>query len=162
MGFKVIVEEGAGLHAGYMDSQYRKAGASIECSSLVFKSDIIIKIRAPNMYELEQMKEKSLLISYLYLNENGELKERLKEMKNLKVFALECTPRLTRAQKLDTLSSTTNLSGYRGVLEAFTHLPKFSKGQVTAAGKIEPSKVFVIGAGVAGLAAIGVSKYEFI
>jgi NAD/NADP transhydrogenase alpha subunit len=158
LGFEILVEEGAGANASYMDIQYRKAGASIESASKVYNADIIIKIRPPSLNELEQMREKSLLISYLYLNENGDLKEKLSEMSNLKVFALECTPRLTRAQKLDTLSSTTNLSGYRAVLEAFSHLPKFSKGQVTAAGKIEPSKVFVIGAGVAGLAAIGVSK----
>jgi len=98
------------------------------------------------------------LVSYLFLRENEELRHFFESNENLVVFALECTPRITRAQKLDTLSSTTNLIGYRAVLEAYTHLPKCSKSQITAAGKIPPSKVFIIGCGVAGLAAIGVAR----
>lgn len=110
------------------------------------------------MHEGELLKNANLLISYIFLRENEELRSYFESNDRLTVFALECTPRITRAQKLDTMSSTTNLIGYRAVLEAFTHLPKCSKSQITAAGKIPPSKVFIIGAGVAGLAAIGVAR----
>lgn len=111
-----------------------------------------------NIHESELLSNTTLLISYIFLLDNPDLKDKLISISTLSVFALECTPRITRAQKLDTLSSMTNLSGYRAVLEAYNHLPRFSKSQITAAGKIPPSKVFVIGAGVAGLAAIGVAK----
>jgi len=159
------VESGAGNYAGYRDEDYRHSGALIVSTSEVWEtSEIIIKIRplllntTLNIHEAELLKNCKLLISYLFLRENERLGEFFKTYENLTVFALECTPRITRAQKLDTLSSTTNLVGYRAVLEAFTHLPKCSKSQITAAGKIPPSKVFIIGAGVAGLAAIGVAR----
>lgn len=102
--------------------------------------------------------ENQILISQLYPLQSKDIMDRLCELPNLTAFGLDCVPRITRAQKLDTLSSMTNLSGYKATLEAFTHLPRFSKQVITAAGKIEPSQTFIIGAGVAGLAAISVSR----
>lgn len=159
------VESGAGHYAGYSDDDYKRSGALIlPTEELWTSSNIIIKIR-PLQYnetlekhEGELLSNCKLLISYLFLRENESLKKYFESYKELTVFALECTPRITRAQKLDTMSSTTNLIGYRAVIEAYSHLPKCSKTQITAAGKIPPSKVFIIGAGVAGLAAIGVAR----
>ena len=165
MGFNVRVESGAGLSAGHRDEDYRRAGALILSTQEVWEtSEIIVKIRPVQhnhileVHEADLLKNCKLLVSYVFLRENEDLKEYFRKYDNLTVFALECTPRITRAQKLDTLSSTTNIVGYRAVLEAFTHLPKCSKSQITAAGKIPPSKVFIIGAGVAGLAAIGTAR----
>lgn len=165
LGFNVRVETGAGSYAGYSDKDYERSGALIlSTEDLWATSEIIIKIRplqfnsTLNVHEGELLKNCKLLISYLFLRENEELKKYFESYKNLTVFALECTPRITRAQKLDTMSSTTNLVGYRSVIEAYCHLAKCSKSQITAAGKIPPSKVFIIGAGVAGLAAIGVAR----
>lgn len=159
------VESGAGHYAGYSDEDYKRSGASIlPTEELWTSSNIIIKIRPLQFnetlekHEGELLTNCKLLISYLFLRENEALKKYFESYKELTVFALECTPRITRAQKLDTMSSTTNLIGYRAVIEAYSHLPKCSKTQITAAGKIPPSKVFIIGAGVAGLAAIGVAR----
>ena len=129
------------------------------------ESQIIVKIRPPayneslGCNEYDTLNKCELLICYTYLATEKDLLNNLLKNpnKNLSVLSLDSTPRITRAQKLDTLSSTTNLAGYRAVIEAFNHFPRFSKSQITAAGKVPPAKIFVIGCGVAGLAAIGVA-----
>jgi NAD(P) transhydrogenase len=165
MGFKVKVEATAGTASGYRDEAYRKAGGQIVSTKEVWENtDIIVKIRPPadnealGYHEKNALQNSSLLISYIYPVQNRRDCEDLMKKPNLTVFALDCTPRITRAQKLDTLSSTANLTGYRAVLEAFGEFPRFSKPFMSAAGKVPPAKVLIMGAGVAGLAAIGIAK----
>lgn len=166
LGFQVIVEHGAGSQSGYSDEQYQLSGAEIASSQEVWQSkDIMIKVRPPrynpslNAHESDVLQSR-VLISQIYAAMNGEAVDKLvaRNENDLHVLALDQTPRITRAQKLDTLSSMTNLAGYRAVVEAFQYLPRFSKQQITAAGKYAPATVFIVGAGVAGLAAIGIAK----
>ncbi|MSQ99839.1 MAG: Re/Si-specific NAD(P)(+) transhydrogenase subunit alpha [Gammaproteobacteria bacterium] len=156
MGFSVSLESGAGAAANFNDDAYRDAGAEIVPSAvaLMGASDIIFKVRAPSKEEISLIKPGATLISFLWPAQNSELMQCLAERK-LTVLAMDSVPRISRAQKMDALSSMANIAGYRAVIEAAHHFGRFFTGQITAAGKVPPAKVFVIGAGVAGLAALG-------
>ena len=165
MGFGVKVEQYAGDSAGFMDDAYKKAGASIVSTQEIWENtEIIVKVRPPienfllGYHEADALQNTKLLISYVYPDQNKPLVDKLLEHSELTVFAHDCVPRITRAQKLDTLSSGANLAGYRAVIEAYSEFPRFSKLVISAAGKVSPSKALIMGAGVAGLAAIGMAK----
>ena len=159
LGFKVAVESGAGERASFSDTDYREAGASIrrDAESLWSKADIVIKVRAPEQDEITLMKEETTLISFIWPAQNEALMQQLAE-KKVTVLAMDSVPRMSRAQKMDALSSMANIAGYRAIIEAAENFGRFFTGQITAAGKIPPAKVMIIGAGVAGLAAIGTAK----
>ena len=165
LGFEVAVESEAGAAAKFTDDAYREAGAEIvkDAASLYEQSDIIIKVRAPEMgpdagiNECELLREGQTLISFIQPGQNEELMKVL-SARNISVLAMDSIPRISRAQKMDALSSMANIAGYRAVVEAAQHFGRFFTGQITAAGKIPPAKVLVIGAGVAGLSAIGAAK----
>jgi NAD(P) transhydrogenase subunit alpha len=165
LGFSVAVEKGAGEAANFSDETYREAGVEIieDADSLWASSDIILKVRAPQIHpelavdELERLREGGTLISFIWPGQNPELMERLATRKAT-VLAMDSVPRVSRAQKLDALSSMANIAGYRAVIEAAHHFGRFFTGQITAAGKVPPAKVFIIGVGVAGLAAIGAAN----
>jgi NAD(P) transhydrogenase subunit alpha len=157
LGFQVAVESGAGDAASFTDGMYASAGAEVVNSSEVWQSDIIYKVNAPNEEEIARIKEGATLASFLYPAQNPDLVKRLSQ-KNINVLAMDMVPRISRAQSMDALSSMANIGGYRAVIEASHHFGRFFTGQITAAGKVPPAKVLVIGAGVAGLAAIGTAK----
>ena len=165
LGFKVTIETGAGQEANFSDEAYREAGATIAKTpkTLWKNSDIIFKVRAPEAHptlgvdEVELLTEGKTLVSFIWPAQNEDLMNRL-AAKNINVLGMECVPRISRAQKCDALSSMANIAGYRAVVEAAQHFGRFFTGQITAAGKVPPAKVMVIGAGVAGLAAIGAAK----
>ena len=157
LGFAVQVESGAGAAANFSDESYRAAGARIAGSAaeLLGGSDIVFKVRAPAPEEVSLLRPGSTLVSFIWPAQNPQLMQELAERK-LTVLAIDSLPRqLSRAQKMDALTSMASISGYRAVIEAANAFGRFFNGQVTAAGKIPPAKVFVAGAGVAGLAAIG-------
>ncbi len=162
-GWLVQVEKGAGESADYPDSQYETAGASIVDRGEAWStSDIVLKLRPPTLNadgttEADQMRHGATLISYIQPAQNKELVEALAK-KQLTVLAMDQVPRISRAQKMDALSSMANISGYRAVIEAANRFGSFFTGQFTAAGKVPPAKVLIIGAGVAGLAALGAAK----
>ncbi len=154
LGFDVQVQSGAGADASFTDAAYEEAGAKVVTPKDVWGSDIIFKVNAPNDDEIGFMKEGQILVSFIRPAQNQELVEKL-NAKKVTVMAMDMVPRISRAQSMDALSSTANISGYRAVVEAAHAFGRFFTGQVTAAGKVPPAKVLVIGAGVAGLAAIG-------
>ena len=158
-GFDVAVQAGAGLGAGFVDEVYEAAGAEIvpDAKSLYAKADLVLKVNAPSADEACQLREGASLISQLYPTSIPDVVKKLAEGK-VSAFALELVPRITRAQSMDVLSSMSTIAGYRGVLLAATHLPKFFPMFMTAAGTIPPARAFVIGAGVAGLQAIATCK----
>ena len=159
LGFEVRVESGAGEAANFSDDAYRGAGAGITASAaeLWAASEIVFKVRAPSAQEVGLMREGGTLVSFIWPAQNPELLKQL-AAKKATVLAMDSVPRISRAQKLDALSSMANIAGYRAVIEAAHHFGRFFTGQITAAGKVPPAKVFVIGAGVAGLAAIGAAS----
>jgi H+-translocating NAD(P) transhydrogenase subunit alpha len=164
LGFEVALESGAGDAAGFTDDAYRKAGIDVaaDAAALWAGSDIVLKVRAPQRDpargdEIELMRPGQVLVSFLWPAQNAELLERL-SAKGVTVIAMDAIPRISRAQKLDALSSMANIGGYRAVVEAAHHFGRFFMGQITAAGRIPPAKFLVIGAGVAGLSAIGAAK----
>jgi len=159
LGFAVQVEAGAGDAATVSDDAYRAAGAQIveDTATLWSSSDIIFKVRGPSAEEVGLLREGSTLVSFIWPAQNPELLEQLAARK-VTVLAMDSVPRISRAQKLDALSSMANIAGYRAVIEAAHQFGRFFTGQITAAGKVPPAKVFVIGAGVAGLAAIGTAS----
>lgn len=157
LGFVVKVQAGAGDAASITDDAYRAAGAEIvaDAAALWGESDIVFKVRAPDDAEVALMREGGTLISFIWPAQNPELMKRLAARKT-NVLAIDCLPRqLSRAQKMDALTSMAGVSGYRAVIEAANAFGRFFSGQITAAGKVPPAKVFIAGAGVAGLAAIG-------
>ena len=156
LGFSVAVESGAGDAANFSDDTYRAAGAEIiaGAAKLWAASDIVFKVRGPSTDEIGLMREGCTLVSFIWPAQNPELLKQL-AAKKATVLAMDSVPRISRAQKLDALSSMANIAGYRAVIEAAHQFGRFFTGQITAAGKVPPAKVFVIGAGVAGLAAIG-------
>ncbi|KAJ3653849.1 hypothetical protein Zmor_013081 [Zophobas morio] len=156
-GFTVNVEENAGLGAKFRNEDYEQAGGKVVDAKKTFESDIILKVRQPLDNEVSKFREGSTLISFLYPAQNKTLVDKLAERK-INAFAMDCIPRISRAQVFDALSSMANVSGYRAVVEAANHFPRFFSGQITAAGKVPPAKILVIGGGVAGLAAIGQAK----
>ncbi|WP_295642267.1 Re/Si-specific NAD(P)(+) transhydrogenase subunit alpha, partial [uncultured Methylibium sp.] len=157
LGFRVAVESGAGDAANFDDDSYRAAGAQVAASAaeLWAMSDIVFKVRAPSAAEVGLLREGAMLIGFIWPAQNPELMQQLAARKAT-VLAIDALPRqLSRAQKMDALTSMAGVSGYRAVIEAANAFGRFFNGQITAAGKIPPAKVFVAGAGVAGLAAIG-------
>jgi NAD(P) transhydrogenase subunit alpha len=157
LGFRVAVESGAGAAANFTDEAYRAAGAEIvaDAAQLWASADIVFKVRAPSAEELGRMREGTTLVSFIWPAQNPELLQGLATKKTT-VLAIDSLPRtLSRAQKMDALTSMAGISGYRAVIEAANAFGRFFSGQVTAAGKVPPAKVFIAGAGVAGLAAIG-------
>jgi H+-translocating NAD(P) transhydrogenase subunit alpha len=157
LGFKVAVESGAGDAANFDDDTYRAAGAEVlpAAAELWTRADIVFKVRAPSAAEVALMREGGTLIGFVWPAQNPELMQQL-AAKRATVLAIDSLPRqLSRAQKMDALTSMAGVSGYRAVVEAANAFGRFFNGQVTAAGKIPPAKVFIAGAGVAGLAAIG-------
>ncbi|HEX4858063.1 MAG TPA: Re/Si-specific NAD(P)(+) transhydrogenase subunit alpha, partial [Usitatibacteraceae bacterium] len=157
LGFKVCVESGAGDLANVGDADYEKSGASIapDAAALWSGADIVFKVRPPSMDEVALMKEGQTLISFIWPAQNPDLMKALAARK-VTVLAIDSLPRqLSRAQKMDALTSMAGVSGYRAVVEAANAFGRFFSGQITAAGKVPPAKVFIAGAGVAGLAAIG-------
>ncbi|TFL07470.1 NAD(P) transhydrogenase beta subunit-domain-containing protein [Pterulicium gracile] len=154
----VLVETNAGSFAQYLDEQYLAAGATLTSREEVFaNSDIMLKVRPPQIQEIEHLKKGASLISFLYPAQNKALVESLAK-NGLTSFAMDMIPRISRAQVFDALSSMANIAGYKAVLEASNHFGRFLSGQVTAAGYIPPGKVMVIGAGVAGLSAISTAR----
>lgn len=154
LGFRVAVQAGAGEAANFSDEAYRAAGAQI-APEIWDRADIVFKVRAPTLEEVGRMREGSALVSFIWPAQNPALMQAL-AAKRLTVLAIDALPRmLSRAQKMDALTSMASISGYRAVIEAANAFGRFFSGQVTAAGKIPPAKVFIAGAGVAGLAAIG-------
>jgi NAD(P) transhydrogenase subunit alpha len=165
LGFDVFIQSGAGNQADFTDDAYTAAGAEIvdTYKSVWQEADIILKVRAPDIYpelainELDLVNPQQTLICYIWPAQNESLMQTL-AAKQTTVLAVDSVPRLSRAQKMDVLSSMANISGYRAVIEAAQYFGRFFTGQITAAGRVPPAKVLVIGAGVAGLAAIGVAK----
>jgi H+-translocating NAD(P) transhydrogenase subunit alpha len=159
LGYEIEVEMGAGERASYPDDAYRKAGACLvdDALELWSNADIVLKVRPPSIDEVQRLKAGATLIGFIWPAQNGALLEAC-SARGVTVLAMDCVPRLSRAQKLDALSSMANMAGYRAVIEAAQHFGRLFTGQITAAGKMPPAKVLVIGAGVAGLAAIGAAR----
>ncbi|MBE1284893.1 MAG: Re/Si-specific NAD(P)(+) transhydrogenase subunit alpha [Rhodobacteraceae bacterium] len=158
LGYDCAIETGAGAAAGFSDAAYEAAGVEIiKTPAALWKSvDIVAKVRQPSETELKRMTAGKTLISFFNPAGNEEGME-LAKSKGANVIAMEMVPRISRAQKMDALSSMANIAGYRAVIEAGNNFGRFFTGQITAAGKVPPAKVLVVGAGVAGLAAIGTS-----
>lgn len=157
LGFAVAVESGAGDAANFADDTYRAAGATVvpTAHDIWAKSDIVFKVRPPSADEVAQLREGATLIGFVWPAQNPDLMTQL-QAKKATVLAIDCLPRqLSRAQKMDALTSQAGVTGYRAVVEAANAFGRFFNGQITAAGKVPPAKVFIAGAGVAGLAAIG-------
>ncbi|CAN0518523.1 unnamed protein product, partial [Laminaria digitata] len=158
LGYDCMIEAGAGAKAGFSDETYRDAGVEVVDSADVLwaGADIIAKVRIPTLDELDYLTADKTLITFFNPGGNEEGLNKAKE-KGANVIAMEMVPRISRAQKMDALSSMANIAGYRAVIEAGNNFGRFFTGQITAAGKVPPAKVLVVGAGVAGLAAIGTS-----
>lgn len=157
-GLEVRVESGAGMASWNTDQAYEDAGAKIaKDASELNEADIILRVQPPSIDEVKQMKEGSLLISFLGALQNKELVDTLKEHK-VTALGLEQVPRISRAQKMDALSSMSSIAGYKATLMAANHLGKYMPMMMTAAGTIAPAKVLVLGAGVAGLQAIATAR----
>jgi proton-translocating NAD(P)+ transhydrogenase subunit alpha len=165
LGFEVAVETGAGREIDCFDGTYKEAGAIIidDPKELWATSDVVIKVRPPEqntnlgVHETELLREGGWLVGFVWAGQNKKLLEQSAARKAT-VFAMDSVPRITRAQKMDALSAMANIAGYRAVVEAANHFSRFFGGQITAAGKVEPAKVLVIGAGVAGLSSIGTAR----
>lgn len=158
-GFEVFIQKGAGLRSKYFDKDYENAGAKIlnTIEEIYKTADIILKVQGPTEAEIDMMHKGTVTLSYLWPAQNPELLEKL-ATKGVNAIAMDAIPRISRAQKMDVLSSMANIAGYRAVIEGANYFGRFLNGQITAAGKINPAKVLVIGAGVAGLASIGTAK----
>lgn len=158
-GFTVQLQSGAGLRANYSDEEYKSAGVAIlpSAAEIYKNSDIILKVQPVSDQEIELMNKDQVVLSYLNPAQNQELLQKL-AAKGVNAIAMDAIPRISRAQKMDVLSSMANIAGYRSVIEAASYYGRFLNGQITAAGKVNPAKVLVIGAGVAGLAAIGTAN----
>ena len=159
LGFTVAIESGAGEAAKLKDEDYESAGVTIlkTTKELWQTADIILKVLAPDDTEIAYLKQGQILICFLAPAQNPGLLRQLAD-KKVTALAMETIPRISRSQKMDALSSMANIAGYRAIIEAAQHFGRFFTGQITAAGKVPPAKVLVIGAGVAGLAAIGTAK----
>jgi NAD(P) transhydrogenase subunit alpha len=159
LGYNVVVQSGCGREASFPDSHYEQAGAEVlkDKASVLGRSDITIKVAPPQLDEINDIREDSTLISFVWPAKNEEAVSLLRR-RNVTTLAMDRVPRISRAQKFDALSSMANIAGYRAIIEAANSFGSFFTGQITAAGKVPPAKVLVIGAGVAGLAAIGTAK----
>ncbi|MDX5435008.1 MAG: Re/Si-specific NAD(P)(+) transhydrogenase subunit alpha [Halomonas sp.] len=156
LGHECLIETGAGVAAGFDDEAYRDAGVTVveSAEALWREAEVVIKVREPSEAEADLLRKGQTLISFFWPAQNEALLEKSRA-KGATVIAMDMVPRISRAQKMDALSSMANIAGYRAVIEAGNNFGRFFTGQVTAAGKVPPAKVLVIGAGVAGLAAIG-------
>ena len=154
LNFKVAIESGAGALASFSDAMYQDAGADIVDSQSAWQSDLLFKVNPPTESELDAIKVGATVISFFYPAQNESLLEKVAE-KKINMLAMDMVPRISRAQSMDALSSMANIAGYRAVVEASHQFGSFFTGQITAAGKVPPAKVMIIGAGVAGLAALG-------
>jgi len=159
LGYECFIESGAGLGARFSDADYQAAGVTVvDSAEALFQSvDVIAKVRPPLEDEVSRLSKGQTLVGFFNPAGNETLLE-LAKSRQANVIAMEMVPRISRAQKMDALSSMANIAGYRAVIEAGNHFGRFFTGQVTAAGKVPPAKVLVIGAGVAGLAAIGTAQ----
>lgn len=158
-GFEVYIQHNAGVKANFSDKEFEEAGAKIvnTAAEIYGNSDIVLKVKEPATEEVSMMREGLVLLSYLWPAQNQELLQKLAD-KKVNAVAMDAIPRISRAQKMDVLSSMANIAGYRAVIEGSFHFGRFLNGQITAAGKVEPAKVLVVGAGVAGLASIGAAN----
>ncbi len=158
-GFEVYIQHNAGVKANFSDKEFEEAGAKIvnTAAEIYGSSDIVLKVKEPSMEEIDMMREGLVMLSYLWPAQNQPLLQKLAD-KKVNAIAMDAIPRISRAQKMDVLSSMANIAGYRAVIEGSFHFGRFLNGQITAAGKVEPAKVLVIGAGVAGLASIGAAN----
>ncbi len=156
LGYAVFVQEGAGAAASFADAAYAAAGADV-IGEAVWNTDVVLKVNAPDDSEVDRLRRGQVLVSLLAPALSPELIERLSS-RGVTALAMDAVPRISRAQSLDVLSSMANIGGYRAVVEAAHEFGSFFTGQVTAAGKVPPAKVLVVGAGVAGLAAIGTAS----
>jgi len=154
LNFSVVVESNAGSAANFSDAMYEQAGAQIQSDEQVWQSDVILKVNPPSDAEVGKMKSGATLINFFWPAQNEALMKKLTD-KKINVLAMDSVPRISRAQSMDALSSMANIAGYRAVVEASHCFGRFFTGQITAAGKVPPAKVLIIGAGVAGLAALG-------
>ena len=156
LGHECLIETGAGLAAGFSDALYKDAGVTVvkTAAALWKAADTIAKVRPPNDTEAKRLSDGKTLISFFFPAQNEEQMAQI-AAKGASVIAMDMVPRISRAQKMDALSSMANIAGYRAVIEAGNNFGRFFTGQVTAAGKVPPAKVLIVGAGVAGLAAIG-------
>jgi len=157
LGYEIVVEAGAGARADFPDSEFVAAGASIAKKASVWGSDIVLTVNEPSASELKLMKPKAAVIGFLHPRESPALIQALSDQ-SVSALSMDMVPRTSRAQSMDALSSMANISGYRAVVEAVHTFGRFIGGQVTAAGKVPPANIFVIGTGVAGLAAIGAAN----
>ncbi len=159
LGYECVIESGAGAAARFSDKDYKDAGVSVvKTAAALWKAcDFIIKVRAPEAVEIKRFRKGQTLISFIWPGQNEELLENLRA-KGVTALAMDMVPRISRAQKMDALSSMANIGGYRAVIEASNNFGRFFTGQITAAGKVPPATVLVVGAGVAGLAAIGAAQ----
>ncbi len=159
LGHQCLVQSSAGSGSRYDDKSYSEIGVKVikSATKLWEEADVIVKVRAPEKNEIKYFRKGQILISFIWPAQSSELLEGLRE-KGVTTLAMDMVPRISRAQKMDALSSMANIAGYRAVIEAGNNFDRFFTGQITAAGKIAPAKVLVIGAGVAGLAAIGAAQ----
>lgn len=157
LGFTVQVQKSAGTKASFTDEEFINSNAEIVTKKNCWESDIVLKVNPPTLEEVELMKDGSTLISFIAPAQSPELLEALRK-KSITTLAMEMVPRMTRSQSMDALSSMANIAGYRAVIEASHQFGRFFTGQITAAGKMPPAKIMIIGAGVAGLAAIGTAS----
>ena len=157
LGHNIMVERGLGEDANFIDSEYLDAGAVIADPSNIWSCDVILKINKPTTDELEKIKENQTLISFFSPSTHEDLLKKCAK-DNINVLSMDSVPRISRAQKMDALSSMANIAGSRAVIEAAHTFGRFFGGQITAAGKIPPAKILIIGAGVAGLSAIGTAS----
>lgn len=158
-GFNCTIEKNAGLNAGFSDMDYIAAGAEIssDITKSLAEADVMLKVNAPTKDEIEKLKEGTATISFLYAHTVSDLIDKLKA-KSITAFAMDAVPRISRAQKMDALSSQANLAGYKAVIMSANHLGKIFPLMMTAAGTIKPAKVLIFGAGVAGLQAVATAK----
>ena len=158
LGHSCCIQSGAGLKAGFSDALYASAGVQVlpDAAAVIAAADVLVKVRGPEVAEAQALRSGQTLISFFWPAQNAELLEIVKD-RGATVVAMDMVPRISRAQKMDALSSMANIAGYRAVIEAGNNFGRFFTGQVTAAGKVPPAKVLIVGAGVAGLAAIGTS-----
>jgi NAD(P) transhydrogenase subunit alpha len=155
LGHECLIENGAGEAAGFDDAAYKDAGANVVAGAAIWDdADIVAKVQPPSDAEVQKLSDGQTLISFFYPAANEKLLEAAKDQ-GASVIAMDMVPRISRAQKMDALSSMANIAGYRAVIEAGSNFGRFFTGQVTAAGKVPPAKVLIVGAGVAGLSAIG-------
>jgi len=157
LGYRVVIERGAGIGSSFLDEAYAQAGAELGDAAAAWAAEIVLRVNAPSDAEIERLAPGATIIGMIGAGLNPEIADRL-AARPITALAMDAVPRISRAQSMDVLSSTANIAGYRAVVEAAAEFGRFFTGQVTAAGKVPPAKVLVAGVGVAGLAAIGTAS----